>query len=163
MNYYKEKKSIRDIEVNNKVVFLRCDFNVAIDNLEKITDSKRIDESFKTINYLLENDAKLILCSHLGRPKGVFNPKLSLLPVAEYISDVLGEKIGFSTDVIGDSAKEVVNKLNAGEFRICILENIRFEPEEEQNDTDFAKKLASYADVYVNDAFGTCHRAHAST
>ena len=89
MNYYKEKKSIRDIEVNNKVVFLRCDFNVPIDNLGKITDSKRIDESFKTINYLLKNGAKLILCSHLGRPKGTVNPKLSLSPVAEYISDIL--------------------------------------------------------------------------
>ena len=163
MNYYKNKKSVRDIAVNGKIVFLRCDFNVPIDNLGKITDSKRIDESFETINYLLENDAKLILCSHLGRPKGVFNPKLSLLPVAEYISDILGETVGFSTDSVGDNAKEIVKKLKAGEFRICLLENIRFEPEEEQNDTDFAKKLASYADVYINDAFGTCHRSHAST
>lgn len=160
MNYL-NKKTIRDLDVSGKSVFLRCDFNVPFDEKGNITDTKRIDESMKTINYLLENGAKVILCSHLGRPKGKYDPKLSLAPVAKYISKVMGKEVKLARDVVGDSAKETVESLKSGEA--CILENIRFEPGEEQNDPEFAKKLASFADVFVNDAFGTCHRAHAST
>ncbi len=160
MNYL-NKKSVKEIDVSGKTVFLRCDFNVPFDEKGNITDTKRIDESMKTINYLIEKGAKIILCSHLGRPKGKYDTKLSLAPVAAYISKVLGKEVKRASDVVGDSAKETVKSLKSGD--VCMIENIRFEPGEEQNDPEFAKKLASFADVFVNDAFGTCHRAHAST
>lgn len=155
---YLNKKTVCDINVRGKTVFLRCDFNVPTDEAGKITDTSRIDSSLKTINYLMERGAKLILCSHLGRPKGKLDPKLSLKPVADYLSDILQKSIQLVTI---DNAPEAVKSLKKDE--ICMLENIRFEPEEEKNDLAFAKKLASLADVYVNDAFGTCHRTHAST
>ncbi len=160
MNYL-NKKTVEDIDVAGKKVLLRCDFNVPLDANGNITDAKRINESMKTINYLLSKGAKLILCSHLGRPKGKVDPKFSLKPVAEYISKVLGKEVKMAEDVIGESAQKITSSLKEGE--VCLLENVRFHDEETSNDPEFAKKLASLADVYVNDAFGTCHRAHAST
>lgn len=160
MNYL-NKKSIEDIDVSGKKVLVRCDFNVPLDENGNITDTKRIDESLKTINYLISKGAKVILCSHLGRPKGEFNSKFSLAPVATYLSSVLGKDVKMAKDVIGDSAKEVVASLNDSD--VALLENVRFHKEEEANDPEFSKALASLADVYVNDAFGTAHRAHAST
>ena len=158
---YSSKKTVEDINVQGKKVLVRCDFNVPFDEKGNITDTKRIDEAMKTINYLIDKGAKVILCSHLGRPKGQKNPKLSLRPVAKYLSQILGKEVKMASDVIGESAKTVVSSLNQGE--VCLLENLRFHNEEEENDKGFAEKLASFADVYVNDAFGTCHRAHAST
>ena len=155
------KKTVKDIDVAGKRVLLRCDFNVPLDDECNITDTKRIDEAIKTINYLLKNNAKVILCSHLGRPKGEFNLKYSLKPVAVYLSKVLGKNVVLASDVVGESAKKVVENLREGE--VCMLENLRFEKGETQNDPEFSKKLASLADIYVNDAFGTCHRAHSST
>ena len=160
MNYL-NKKSIEDIDVSGKKVLVRCDFNVPLDENGNITDTKRIDESLKTINYLISKGAKVILCSHLGRPKGEFNSKFSLAPVATYLSSVLGKDVKMAKDVIGDSAKEIVASLNDSD--VALLENVRFHKEEEANDPEFSKALASLADVYVNDAFGTAHRAHAST
>ncbi len=160
MNYL-NKRTVEDIDVAGKRVLLRCDFNVPLDDECNITDTKRIDEAIKTINYLLKNNAKVILCSHLGRPKGEFNLKYSLKPVAVYLSKVLGKNVVLASDVVGESAKKVVENLREGE--VCMLENLRFEKGETQNDPEFSKKLASLADIYVNDAFGTCHRAHSST
>lgn len=160
MNYL-NKKTVEDLDVSGKRVLLRCDFNVPLDSEGNITDTKRIDESMRTINYLMGRRARIVLCSHLGRPNGKFNEKLSLKPVAKYISKVLGKEIKMADDVIGDSAFKTVNSLRDGE--VCLIENVRFHAEEEQNDPKFAKKLSELADVYVNDAFGTCHRAHAST
>ena len=159
MNY--NKKSVEDIDVSGKRVLVRCDFNVPFDENGNITDTKRIDESMKTINYLLEHNAKVILCSHLGRPKGEFNKKFSLEPVAKYLSKVLGFEVKMAKDVIGESAKSIAESLNDGEVEL--LENVRFHKEETENDPEFAKELASLAEIYVNDAFGTAHRAHAST
>ena len=155
------KKTVRDIDVKGKRVFLRCDFNVPFDEKGNITDTKRIDESLKTIKYLIDNDAKLILCSHLGRPKNGFEDKLSLKPVAKYLKEVLGRDVKLAKDVAGEDTKRIVNSLKPGE--ICMLENIRFEDGERSNSPEFAKKLASLADVCINDAFGASHRAHAST
>ncbi|MDR1253443.1 MAG: phosphoglycerate kinase [Oscillospiraceae bacterium] len=160
MNYL-NKKSIEDINVVGKKVLVRCDFNVPFDEQGNISDPKRIDESLRTIRYLIAHNAKIILCSHLGRPKGEFNLKYSLKSVAEYLSGALKQQIKMCKDVIGESAKEITSSLNEGE--IALLENVRFHTEEEQNDVEFAKQLASFADIYVNDAFGTSHRAHAST
>lgn len=160
MNYL-NKQTVEDIDVREKKVLVRCDFNVPFDDDGKISDTKRIDESLKTIKYLLANDAKVILCSHLGRPKGEFNPKFSLAPVAKYLAKVLDAKVTMATDVIGDSAKSLVASVNSGE--VVLLENVRFHKEETENDRDFARELASMADIFVNDAFGTAHRAHAST
>lgn len=160
MNYL-NKKSIEDIDVSGKRVLVRCDFNVPFDAEGNITDPKRINESLKTIKYLINKNAKVILCSHLGRPKGEFNMKFSLVPVAQYLSKALGQEVKMAKDVIGDSAKSIASSLKEGEVEL--LENVRFHKEEEQNDPNFAKELASLADVYVNDAFGTAHRAHAST
>ncbi len=160
MNYL-NKRTVEDIDVAGKRVLLRCDFNVPLDDECNITDTKRIDEAIKTINYLLKNNAKVILCSHLGRPKGEFNLKYSLKPVAVYLSKVLGKNVVLASDVVGESAKKVVENLREDE--VCMLENLRFEKGETQNDPEFSKKLASLADIYVNDAFGTCHRAHSST
>ncbi len=154
------KKTIEDIDVEGKRVLVRCDFNVPLDN-GVITDDKRIRESLPTIKYLLEHGAKVILCSHLGRPKGEFNMKYSLAPVAKRLSELLGMEVKMASDVIGDSAKSLAASLKDGEA--MLLENVRFHAEEEKNDPEFAKSLASLAEVYVNDAFGTAHRAHAST
>ncbi len=155
------KKTIKDVDLKGKKVLVRVDFNVPLDADFKITDETRIDASLPTIKYLLEQNAKVILCSHLGRPKGEFNPKYSLKPVADRLAEIFPGKVKFASDIIGDSAKELTDNIKEGE--IVLLENLRFHNEEEANDPEFAKKLASYADVYVNDAFGTAHRAHAST
>ena len=160
MNYL-NKKTIEDIEVSGKKVLVRCDFNVPFDENGNITDHKRIDESLKTIKYLLAHNAKVILCSHLGRPKGEFNMKFSLAPVGKYLSEVLGQDVKMATDVIGPSAKSIAETLKNGEVEL--IENVRFHKEEQKNDPEFAKELASLAEIYVNDAFGTAHRAHAST
>lgn len=160
MNYL-NKKTIEDIDVSGKKVLVRCDFNVPFDENGNITDHKRIDESLKTIKYLLAHNAKVILCSHLGRPKGEFNMKFSLAPVGKYLSEVLGQDVKMATDVIGPSAKSIAETLKNGEVEL--IENVRFHKEEQKNDPEFAKELASLAEIYVNDAFGTAHRAHAST
>lgn len=159
MNY--NKKDITDIDVKNKKVLVRCDFNVPFDENKSITDTSRIDKSLKTIKYLISHKAKVILCSHLGRPKGEFNLNFSLLPVAKYLSQALNLSVKMATDIIGENAKELSETLKPGE--VMLLENVRFHHEEEKNDPDFSKKLASLAEIYVNDAFGTAHRAHAST
>ena len=154
------KKTIEDIDVSGKKVLVRCDFNVPLDNCV-ITDDKRIRESLKTIKYLVDHHAKVILCSHLGRPKGEFNMKFSLAPIAARLSELLGQKVEMASDVVGEDAQAKAAALKDGE--IMLIENVRFHKEEEKNDPEFAKKLASLAEIYVNDAFGTSHRAHAST
>lgn len=155
------KKTIEDIQVTGKKVLVRVDFNVPLDENFRITDETRITAALPTIKYLLGQNAKVILCSHLGRPKGEFNMKYSLAPVAARLEELFPGKVTFAKDVIGESAKDAVEALQPG--HIVLLENLRFHKEEEKNDPDFAKALASYADIYVNDAFGTAHRAHAST
>ena len=159
MNY--NKKSIEDVDVKGKKVLVRCDFNVPQDENGNITDENRIIGALPTIKYLLEHGAAVILCSHLGRPKGEFKPKYSLAPVAKRLSELLGVEVKLAADVIGPSADALCAAVKPGE--VVMLENVRFHKEEEKNDPAFAKKLASYADLYVNDAFGTAHRAHAST
>lgn len=160
MNY--NKMTVRDIPVRGKKVLLRCDFNVPLDKLTgKITDDKRIRAAVPTIRYLLENGAAVIACSHLGRPKGEWKPELSLRPVAERLSELLGTSVYMAADVIGNSAKTMAAALRPCE--IMLLENLRYHKEEEKNDPEFARELASMADVFVSDAFGTVHRAHAST
>ena len=154
------KKSIEDIDVKGKRVLCRCDFNVPLQD-GKITDDKRIVESLPTIRYLMGHGARVILCSHLGRPKGTFDMKYSLKPVAERLSALLGVTVKMADDVVGDSAKALSAGLRDGD--VMLLENVRFHAEEEANDPAFAKQLASLADIYVNDAFGSAHRAHAST
>ena len=157
-----DKKTIRDIDVKDKKVLVRCDFNVPQDaETREITDNTRIVAALPTIEYLIENNAKIILCSHLGRPKGEFNEKYSLKPVAKELSKLLNKEVKMSQDVIGESTKELVSNINDGD--IILLENLRFHKEEEENDSNFSKELASLAEVYVNDAFGTAHRAHSST
>lgn len=156
------KKSVRDIDVRGKKILLRCDFNVPRDkHTGEITDDKRIKASLPTIEYLLENGAAVIACSHLGRPGGEVKPELSLAPVGERLSELLGKPVKMARDVIGEDAKKIAAELQVGE--IMLLENLRFHKEETKNDPDFAKELASMADIYVSDAFGTVHRAHAST
>ncbi len=154
------KKTIEDIDVKGKRVLVRCDFNVPLKD-GVITDDKRIRESLPTIKYLAEHGAKVILCSHLGRPKGEFKPEFSMAPVAKRLSELLGKDVALATDVIGDSAHELASKLSEGD--IMLIENVRFHKEEEKNDPEFSKQLASLAEIYVNDAFGTAHRAHSST
>ena len=154
------KKTVEDIDVKGKKVLVRCDFNVPLAD-GVITDDKRIRESVKTLKYLLDNGAAVVACSHLGRPKGEFNMKYSLAPVAERLSQLLGMDVIMASDVIGEDAKAKAAALKPGQ--IMLLENVRFHKEEEKNDPAFAKELASMADIYVNDAFGTAHRAHAST
>ncbi len=154
------KKSITDIDVKGKRVLARCDFNVPMQD-GVITDVKRITGAMPTIKYLSENGAKVILCSHMGRPKGEFNMKYSLAPVAAKISEYLGKPVIMASDVIGEDAKAKAAALKDGD--VMLLENVRFHKEEEKNDPEFAKELASMADIFVNDAFGTAHRAHAST
>ncbi len=155
------KKTVRDIDVKGKKVLVRCDFNVPQDENGNITDNRRIVSALPTIKYLLENGAKVILCSHLGRPKGEFKEEFSLKPIAEELTKLLGMEVKLAKDVIGDSAKELVDGLEEGQA--ILLENVRFHREETDNDPEFAKKLASFAEIFVNDAFGTAHRAHAST
>ena len=154
------KKSVKDIDVKGKKVLVRCDFNVKMED-GVITSDKRIVASLPTIQYLLDNGAKLILCSHLGRPKGEFKPEFSLAPVAVRLSELLGRPVKMAKDVVGESAQALAADLKEGE--VMLLENVRFHAEETKNDPEFAKKLASLADIYVNDAFGSAHRAHAST
>jgi len=154
------KKTIEDISVAGKKVLVRCDFNVPIVD-GKITDDKRIVESLPTIKYLLNNNAKVILCSHMGRPKGEFNMKYSLAPVAERLSALLGKEVKLSKDVVGEDSQKLAAEVKEGEA--ILIENVRFHKEEEKNEPEFAKKLADLAEIYVNDAFGTSHRAHAST
>lgn len=155
------KKTVRDIDLKNKKVFLRCDFNVPMDENKNITDNRRIVSSIPTIKYLLDNNCAVILASHLGRPKGEVNPDFSLAPVAKELSKQLGKEVIMAKDVIGEDAKTKAANLKNGE--VMLLENVRFHKEETDNDETFAKELASMAEVYVNDAFGAAHRAHAST
>ena len=155
------KKTVRDIDVKGKKVLVRCDFNVPLDENKNITDNRRIVGALPTIKYLLDNDCKVILCSHLGRPKGQVNKDFSLEPVAKELSKLLGKEVKLANDIIGKSAKELTANMKDGE--IVLLENVRFDSREEANDAEFAKELASLAEIYVNDAFGTAHRAHAST
>ena len=155
------KKSVKDIDVQGKKVLVRCDFNVPLDADKNITDENRIVGALPTINYLIEHGAKVILCSHMGRPKGEFNMKYSLEPVAKRLSEKLGKEVKMASDVIGDSAKALTADMKDGD--VVLLENVRFHKEEEKNDPAFAKALADLAEIFVNDAFGTAHRAHAST
>ena len=155
------KKTIEDIDVSGKKVLVRCDFNVPLDENKNITDETRINAALPTIKYLLEHGAAVILCSHLGRPKGEFNMKYSLAPVAKRLSEKLGFEVKLARDVIGPDAKKLAAEVKPGEA--VLLENVRFHAEEEKNDPAFAKELASMAEIYVSDAFGTVHRAHAST
>ncbi len=153
------KKTIEDIDVNGKRVLVRCDFNVPLDinDKSKITDDRRIREALPTIKYLMSHGARVILCSHIGKTKD----KQTLAPVAKRLSELLGRDVPFASDVIGNDARAKVAELKDGD--VMLLENVRMHPEEEANDPEFAKELASLAEVYVNDAFGTAHRAHAST
>jgi len=156
------KKTIRDIEVTGKKVLVRCDFNVPQDiETGEITDNRRIVGALDTIQYLLQHNAKVILCSHLGRPKGEVNPKYSLVLVAKELQRLLGKEVKMAKDIVGESAKELTSHMKEGE--IVLLENVRYDVREEKNDEGFSKELASLADIYVNDAFGTAHRAHSST
>ena len=155
------KKTVKDIDVKGKKVLVRCDFNVPLDADKNITDETRINAALPTIKYLLEQGAALILCSHLGKPKGVVNAKYSLAPVAKSLSEKLGFEVKLAPDCVGKEVEEMVKALPFG--KAILLENLRFHAEEEANDPAFAKQLADLADVYVSDAFGTVHRAHAST
>ncbi len=155
------KKTVRDIDLKGKKVFVRCDFNVPMDENQNITDNRRIVAALPTIKYLIEQNCKIILASHLGRPKGEVKPEFSLAPVAKELSKLLGQEVLMAKDVIGESAKSLAANLQEGQ--VMLLENVRFHREETDNDPEFAKQLASMAEVFVNDAFGTAHRAHAST
>ncbi len=155
------KKTVKDIDLKGKKVLVRCDFNVPMDEDKNITDTTRIIAAIPTIKYLLENNCSIILCSHLGRPKGEFKPEFSLKPVAKELSKILGKEVVMAKDVIGEDAKAKAAALKPGE--VMLLENVRYHREETDNDETFAKELASMAEVYVNDAFGAAHRAHAST
>lgn len=154
------KMSVRDIDVKGKRVLVRCDFNVPLKD-GVITNDKRIAAALPTIKYLVEHGARVILCSHLGRPKGEWLPEFSLAPVAARLSELLGQPVRMSRDVIGEDAKDISATLKDGE--VALLENVRYYKEETKNDPEFAKALASLVDIFVNDAFGTAHRAHAST
>lgn len=156
------KKTIQDIDVKGKRVLVRVDFNVPLDAEGNVTDDKRIVAALPSVKYLLEQGAKVILCSHLGRPKGKVDPQFSLRPVANKLASHLpGVKVAFAEDTIGESAKAAIAAMKDGE--IVLLENVRFHKEETDNDPEFARQLASLADIFVSDAFGTVHRAHAST
>ncbi len=155
------KKTVRDIDLKGKKVFVRCDFNVPMDENQNITDNRRIVAALPTIKYLIEQNCKIILASHLGRPKGEVKPEFSLAPVAKELSKQLGQEVLMAKDVIGESAKTLAENLQEGQ--VMLLENVRFHREETDNNPEFAKELASMAEVFVNDAFGTAHRAHAST
>ncbi len=154
------KRTLEDIDVAGKRVFVRCDFNVPLKD-GKITSDKRIVASLPTIQYLLSHGAKVILSSHLGRPKGTVDPQFSLAPVAARLSELLGQPVKMATDVVGESAMALADSLKCGEA--MLIENVRFEPGETKNDPELSKKFASMADIFVNDAFGSAHRAHSST
>ena len=156
------KKSVEDINVNGKKVLVRCDFNVPLDENRNITDETRIDGALPTIKYLIDNGAKVILCSHMGKPKGEPKPELSLAPVAKSLSQKLGKEVVFAADdnVVGENAKKAVSQMANGD--VVLLENTRYRAEETKNVDEFSKELASLADIFVNDAFGTAHRAHCS-
>ena len=155
------KKTVKDIDLKGKKVLVRCDFNVPMDEEKNITDNTRIVSALPTIRYLLENDCAIILCSHLGRPKGEFKAEYSLKPVAKELSKLLNQDVIMAADVVGEDAKEKASALKQGQ--IMMIENVRFHKEETDNDMEFAKQLAQLAEIYVNDAFGSAHRAHAST
>lgn len=160
MNY--NKKSVKDVDVKGKRVLLRCDFNVPLNKeTGEITSDKRIVASLPTIEYLLKSGAKVIACSHMGKPKGEFKKELSLAPVAQRLSECLKMPVKFAHDVAGEESNKLASELKDGE--ILLLENLRFDPGEEKNSPELAKKLASLGEIYVSDAFGTVHRAHAST
>ena len=152
---------IKDIDLKGKRVFVRCDFNVPMDENQNITDNRRIVGALPTIKYLIEQGCKIVLSSHLGRPKGEFKKEFSLAPVAKELSKQLGQEVLMAEDVVGESAQKLAENLQPGQ--VMLLENVRFHKEETDNDPEFAKKLASMAEIFVNDAFGTAHRAHAST
>jgi len=156
------KKTINDVDVNGKRVLLRCDFNVPRDKQTgEITSDKRIVASLPTIKYLLDNGARVIACSHMGKPKGEYKKELSLASVAVRLSELLNMPVKFSNDIVGEESLKLASELKNGD--IMLIENVRFDPGEEKNDPEFAKKLASFGDIFVSDAFGSVHRAHAST
>ena len=155
------KRIIEDLQLRGKRVIIRADYNVPLDDSLQITDDTRIRSTLPTINRAVDEGAKVILCSHLGRPKGKFDPKYSLAPVAKRLQRLLGKEVTFAPDCIGAAVESLVAKMQPGD--VMLLENLRFHPEEEKNDEGFSKALASLADVYINDAFGAAHRAHAST
>ncbi len=160
MNY--SKKNVTQIDVQGKKILLRCDFNVPQDKATgAITDDKRIRAALPTIQYLLEHKAAVVACSHLGKPKGTWKESLTLAPVAERLQELLGQPVIFAKDIVGEDAKAKAAALQPGQ--IMLLENLRFDPREEKNDPSFAKELAEFGEIYVSDAFGTVHRAHAST
>lgn len=156
-----DKKNFKDIDVAGKKVLVRVDFNVPVDDKNNIIDDTRIVAAIPTIKYLINNNAKIILCSHFGRPNGVYNENLSMKIVLPTLNRLLGQEVKMATDVVGESAKNLASSLKEGE--VMLLENVRFHKEEEENDEAFSKQLASLADIFVLDAFGTAHRAHAST
>ena len=156
-----DKKTVKDIDLKGKKVLVRCDFNVPMDENRNITDNTRIVAALPTIKYLLENNCAVILCSHLGRPKGEFKPEYSLKPVAKELSKLLDKEVIMAEDVVGEDAKTKAENLKQGD--ILLLENVRFHREETDNDPEVSKQLASMAEIYVSDAFGTVHRAHSST
>lgn len=155
------KLSIRDVDLKGRRVFMRVDFNVPLDEADAITDDGRIRASLPSIRYAVEHGARLILASHLGRPKGKVDPKMSLRPAAARLSELLGKPVKFSPDCVGPEAEKAAKSLADGE--VLLLENVRFHPGEEKNDPAFAQQLANLAEIFVNDAFGAAHRAHAST
>ena len=155
------KRTIEDLDIKGKRVFIRADFNVPLDNNLMITDDRRIRSTLPTINYAIDEGAKVILSSHLGRPKGTADPRFSLAPVAKRLQRLLNKEVVFAPDCIGSQAENLVSKMKDGD--VLLLENLRYHAEEEKNEEAFARSLARLADVYVNDAFGAAHRAHAST
>ena len=156
------KLSVRDLDLKSKRVFVRVDFNVPLKD-GRISDDTRIQASLPTIQLALKQGATVVLASHLGRPKGKVNPQMSLRPVADRLADLVDRPVTFTNDCVGDDPARAVAGVHESGGGLVLLENLRFHAEEEQNDPEFAAKLAAYADIYVNDAFGTAHRAHAST
>lgn len=154
-------RTVKDLDVKGKRVFVRVDFNVPLNEDRVITDDTRIRAAIPTIQYLIDHEAKVILASHLGRPKGQVNEKYSLAPVAAKLGEILGKQVFFASDCVGEAAQKVVAGMSDGD--VALLENLRFHSEEEKNEPNFVRELAALADLYVNDAFGTAHRAHAST
>ena len=154
------KLTIEDIDLKKKRVFVRADFNVPLDDNLMVTDDRRIRSTLPTINYAIDEGAKVIISSHLGRPKGKRDPRYSLAPVAKRLQRLLNKEVLFAPDCVGSQAEGMVTKMKEGD--VLLLENLRYHPEEEKNDEAFARALASLADIYINEAFGTAHRAHAS-